>query len=113
MALIIINQNLFSITNQNLLLALDLQDGKILYAYNIDKLIAKFLDKKEKKNEIKQIMLLNNKIFILTDKNLLRFSLNGKLESMSKLKYRAASDLIFINSSILFLDYSKKLIITD
>ena len=90
---IISNNYLFTVTNQNLLLALNLQNGEIIYGYNIDKLIANFLDKKIKRVEIKKIMLLNNKIFVLSDKNFLyTFSLYGNLEKLNKLPSKSISD---------------------
>lgn len=111
---IISNNYLFTVTNQNLLLALNLKNGEIIYGYNIDKLIANFLDKKIKRVEIKKIMLLNNKIFVLSDKNFLyTFSLYGNLEKLNKLPSKLISDMILIDNSILFLNDKKKLVIID
>ena len=44
---VIINDHLFSITENNLLISLNLTTGKILYSYNINQKIADYLNSKK------------------------------------------------------------------
>ena len=43
---------------------MDLSNGKIIYSYNLEDQLAKFLDSKKRKINIKHMLLVNNKILI-------------------------------------------------
>ena len=82
----ILNNYLFLISKNNFLIAVDLNDGKIIYSYNINDQIADFLKIKKKQVEFKELMFVNNQIFIyLTNSFLLRFDINGRLSDIQKL----------------------------
>ncbi len=107
---IIINDYLFSITKNNLLISLNLVTGKILYSYDINQKIADYLNSKKRKVEVKNIMIVNDKIFIfLKNSYILKFSIYGNLDEIVKLKNALSSEPIFINNTLLYLDKKNKL----
>ena len=107
---IIINDYLFSITKNNLLISLNLATGKILYSYDINQKIADYLKSKKRKVEVKNIMIVNDKIFIfLKNSYILKFSIYGNLDEIVKLKNALSSEPIFINNTLLYLDKKNKL----
>lgn len=111
---IIYDKYIFLVTNQNFLISMNLKNGEIIYAYNFNELIAKYLNKKIKSIDIKKIMILNNDIFILSmNNNLYKLNLRGNVKEIKKLPSKAASDLIFIDDTILYLNNDKKLIIIN
>ena len=107
----IINNNyLFLITKNNLLISLNLIDGKILYAYSIDDQISKFLKIKKKKVSLKGLILINNDLFVLLNNSfLLNFNIKGKLKKIIKLNSSLNTEPIFINKSFLYLDKKNRL----
>ena len=62
---IIISDYLFSITNNNLLVAMNLNNGQIIYSYDINQIIADYLNIKKKKVEFKSFYIVNNDLYIL------------------------------------------------
>ena len=107
---VIINDHLFSITDNNLLISLNLTTGKILYSYNINQKIADYLNSKKRQVEVRNIMVVNDKIFIfLKNSYILKFSIYGNLEEIVKLKNKLNSDPIFVDNTMLYLDKKNKL----
>ncbi|MDC0437645.1 hypothetical protein OAL84_01165, partial [Pelagibacteraceae bacterium] len=110
----IMNNNLFLITKNNLLTATDLDNGNIIYSYDINEKIAEFLNTKKKLVQIKHLMIINDQIFIfLKNSYILKLNINGNLEEINKLPSKLNTNPIFINKSILYLDYKNKLSIVD
>ena len=60
---LMIDNYLFLISKNNLLISLNLIDGKIIYSYDINDLIAKYYNVKKRKVAIQSLMILNDKIF--------------------------------------------------
>ena len=111
---LIYNDVLFLISKNDLLISLNLITGEILYSYNINQLIADFLNLKKKKVQFKSLMIANDKIFVfLNNSFLLKFKINGDLEEISKLPSKINTQPIFINSSMLYLDKKNKISIID
>ncbi len=111
---LIYNDVLFLISKNDLLISMNLITGEILYSYNINQLIADFLNLKKKKAQFKSLMIANDKIFIfLNNSFLLKFKINGDLEEISKLPSKINTQPIFINSSMLYLDKKNKISIID
>ena len=109
---IIINNVLFSISQNNLLLALNLDDGKIIYSYRILNKINKF--KKFDENEIKlnSLMLVNNQIYVfLNNKYILEFNIDGNLNDILKLPNKMNSYPIIVDGSFLYINKKNKLVI--
>ncbi len=108
---ILINNYLFSITKSNMLLALDLVSGNIIYSFNLNKKIADFLKVKKKNVEIKSFVIANDHIFVfLKNSFFLKLNINGELMNIDKLPSKINSKLIFINNSIVYLNNKNKII---
>ena len=110
----ILNDYLFLITKNNLLVSFNLKNGKIIYSYDVNQKIAKFLNTKKKNVKFKELALVNNKIFIfLKNSYILKFNINGELEKISKLPSKLNTQPIFINNSMIYLDYKNKISVVD
>ncbi len=106
--------NLFLVTKNNLLVCMNLKDGKILYSYDINQKIADFLKIKKKKVQFKSMMLADNKILIfLNNSYLLKFEADGKLKKVSKLPGKLNTYPIIANNSILYFDNKNKLVVIN
>ncbi len=111
---LVIENYLFLITKNNLLIATDLNDGKIIYSYDINQKVADFIGSKKKKLGIKNIMMLNGKLTLfLKNSYVLNFNINGTLEKLYKLPARIYSEPIIIDDSILFINNKNKISILD
>ena len=110
----IIHKNyLFLITNKSFLVAIDLNNGKIIYSYDLNQKVADFLDTK-KKIFLESMILVNNQLFIfLKNSYIIKIDMNGNINSIQKLKEKINSIPIFIDSSLLYLNSKNKLIIVD
>ena len=111
----LINNNLaFFVTKNDFLIAVNLDNFEILYSQNLISQVAKYLDSKEKNLNFKNMMLINNDIYLfLKNSFVLKFKNTGKLDSINKLPSRLKSMPIIIDSSILYLNFKNKLIIVD
>ena len=111
----VVNKNyIFLVSETNLLIALDINQKKIIYSYDINEKIAKFLNTKKKNVYYKDIMLVNDKIFIfLKNSYYLIFNVYGEIENVRKLPTKIYSVPIFINNSILYLNNKNKISVID
>ena len=110
---IINGEYIFFLTSNNFLIASNLENGNILYAYNLENNLSKLL-KTKKKLEFNEFFLANNKIFIfLNNSYIVTFNINGKLEEINKLKSKMKTKPIFVNGSIFYLNKKNKLKIID
>ena len=111
---VISNNYLFLITKNNLLVSIDLVNGNIVYSYDINEKISKFLNTKKYKVNFKNIMLINNNIFIfLKNSYILKLNIDGELKKVFKLPSKISSKPILIDDSILFINEKKKLFIVN
>ncbi len=63
---------------------------------------------------VKSFSILNNNLYIFLDNSFfIKFSSDGKVQSVSKLPAKMNSDPIFIDGSIIFFDKKNKLIILN
>ena len=111
----IIHNNIgFFVTNNSLLVAVNLDNYQILYSKDINLQVAKFLNAKKRNLNFKDIMLLNSEIFIFLENSfILNFENNGELKDVKKLPSKIYSSPILIDNSILYLNLRKKLIILN
>ena len=110
----IIGGYLFLISKNNLLISFDLKKGKIVYSYNINQEIAKFLDTKPKTAQFKNLVMADDHILIfLKNSFVLKFTLNGAIKDIYKLPSKINSNPIFVDGSILYLDFKKKLSVVN
>ena len=111
---IILKDYLISITKNDLLVLMNINNGKIIYSYDVNQMIANFLDTKKKKIEIKNIFFVNNKIMVLLKNSyVIYFNINGIVEDVFKLSSKINTNPIIINGSLLFFDFKNKLSIVD
>ena len=84
----IIHKNyLFLITNKSFLVAIDLNNGKIIYSYDLNQKVADFLDTKKKKIFLESMILVNNQLYIfLKNSYIIKIDMNGNINSIQKLK---------------------------
>ena len=110
----IIENYLFLITNNNLLISVNLETGKIIYSLDINQKIANFLNTKKKKVTYKNFFIANEKILIfLKNSYVLIFNLNGNLEKIKKLPSKLNTSPIFINDSIIYINKKNNIIIVN
>jgi len=106
----IISNYVFLITKNNLLVSINLNDGKIIYSYNINQKISEFLNIKKKSVEYKDLMIINSQIYIfLKNSYILTFDLKGKLLEIKKLPTKIKTYPIIIDGSILYMDRNNRL----
>ncbi len=111
---IVINNHLFVLTKNNFLISLDLKSGDYVFSYNLNQRVADYLKSKKKRAQYKNIMFINNKLFIfLKNSYVIKIKTNGEIEDVIKLPSKIYSDPIIANSLIYFLGPSKKLTIVD
>ena len=111
---LISNKHTFIITKNNLLVSINLNNGNIVYSYDINEKISEFLNTKKYKVEFKNIMLINSEVFIfLRNSYVLKFNINGELKEVLKLPSKIRSQPILIDDAILYLNTKKQLSIVN
>ena len=111
---IIMNDILFLITNNNLIIAMSITSGKIIYSYDVNQKIAEYLKLKKNTVKFKNMIIANNKLTIfLKNSYILKFNINGNLEEVNRLPSKINTNPIFIDSSILYLDFKNKISIVN
>tara|TARA_B100001059_G_scaffold235983_1_gene284044 strand:+ start:3312 stop:4640 length:1329 start_codon:yes stop_codon:yes gene_type:complete len=108
---LVIDDYIFLISKNNLLISMNIKTGKIIYSYDLNRLISKFLNTKKKSVNFKKIMLANNKLIIFS-KNayILKIDLTGILESVDKLPSAMNTHPIIIDNTLLYVNNSNKLV---
>ena len=108
---LLINNYLFLISNNDLLISFDMINGQIIYSYNINKKISEFLKIKQKEAQFKFITMANNTLFIILKNSfVLKFSIDGTLKKVYKLPSKIKTNPVFVNNVILFLNSKNKLL---
>lgn len=111
---LIINNNLFIITKNNLLISFNMEKGEILYSYNINEKIAEFLSTSKKKVKFNNLFFANDKLFIfLKNSYVLELKINGNIDNIVKLPSKINSHPIFVNKSMIFLNSKNKITIIN
>ncbi|MDC1130305.1 PQQ-binding-like beta-propeller repeat protein [Pelagibacteraceae bacterium] len=111
---IIINNYLFSITKNNLLIAMNIDNGKIIYSLNINQEIANFTGTKKKEVQFKNFFFSNNKLMIfLKNSYVIYFKTDGTVVDIFKLPSKLNTNPIIINKSLFYLDSKNKLSIVN
>ncbi len=109
---LIIDNYLFLVTKNNLLISLELKTGEIIFSYNMKSHLSKFLKIDKKQIEYKNLLVLNNSIFVfLKDNYLLQYSINGQFKDFYKLPSRIHSQPILIDNFIIYLGNKNKIFI--
>ena len=91
-------------------------EGKVLglAAYDVNQKIAEYLKLKKNTVKFKNMIIANNKLTIfLKNSYILKFNINGNLEEVNRLPSKINTNPIFIDSSILYLDFKNKISIVN
>ena len=111
---ILVNQHLFLITNNNLLVSIDTQKVEIVYSYDINKKVAEFFNTKKKKIDFKNFLIVNNQLFVFLENSyLLKFKIDGSLENVLKLPNKIKTNPIFLNNSLIYSDFKNRISILN
>ena len=111
---IVTNNYIFIITDNNFLVSMSLQTGAIIYSYEISQKVAKFINSKKKNLDIKNLMLVNNALFIfLNNSYIVKFNIKGEIDETIKLPSYLNSHPIFIDSFLLYLNKKNKLLLIN
>ena len=93
---------------------MNVNNGRIIYSYNINKKIADLLNTKKKNVSFKDIILVNDNVFIFLDNSyILKFDIYGDLNEVSKLPTKLHSQPIFVNQSIISSSSRNRISIID
>ncbi len=108
----ILNNNyIFLISKNNFLIAMKLQNGKIIYSYDLADKVARYLNSKKKKLDIKNFYMINNKIFIfLQNSYVIQLNITGEIDKIIKLPSSLATYPIIIDNLLLYLNRKNKII---
>ena len=108
---VILGDYLFIVTKDKFLISLNTLSGEIIYSYDLNLKIAKFLNSKKKNAEFQNLMILNNKIVIfLKNSFILILKINGELEQIKKLSSKIITTPIIIDKSLIYLNKKNKII---
>ena len=111
---LVINNYLFLISKNNFFISFNLNTGKIIYSFDINKKISDFLNISKKKAEFKNIFMMNNKIFIfLKNSYVMVLELSGNIEKITKLPFKLNSEPILIKDSMIYFDYNNKISVVN
>ena len=111
---IVSGQNIFLITEDHLLVCLNVSTGKINYSINVSNKIAKFLETKSKSINIKSLSLVNKNLYVfLNNSYIVKFNVNGTIQKIDKIPINMNTSPIFVNDSILYLNKKNQLIILN
>ena len=110
----ILKDYFISITNNGLLIVMNKNSGKIIYSHDINHKIASFLKTKKKSINIKNILIVNNKIMLFLENSyVVYFNINGSVDDIFKLPSKLNTNPIIINNSLLYLDLKNKLSVVN
>ena len=86
-----------------------MSNGKIFYSLDINQEIANYLKSKKREVQIKNMMLVNNEIFIfLKNSFILKFDLNGNLKEIEKYTNKFNTFPIIIDGSMVYFDFKRE-----
>lgn len=110
---LVFNKYIFLISKNNYLISLDI-NGNIIYSYDLDNKLANFIKTKKKTLNIKNMMIVNNGIFIfLNNSYLIKLKIDGEIEEVIKLASNIGSHPIIINDKLLYLNKRNKLFVLN
>ena len=109
---LIIDGYFFLITKNNLLICIGLKNGEIIYSYNINNELSKFLNIKKKKVEFRNMFILSNNIYVfLNDTYFIKYDIKGRFKDFKKLPSKIQSLPIVIDNFILYLNNKNKIFV--
>ena len=111
----IINNNfVFLLTKNNLLVALNLRDGEIIYSLDLAQETANFLSTKKKNLIIKNILMVDDKIFVfLKNSYVIKLDIYGKIVSIIKLPSKLKTQPIIVDNKLFYINKKNKLFVVN
>ena len=111
----IINNNfVFLLTKNNLLVALNLRDGEIIYSLDLAQETANFLSTKKKNLIIKNILMMDDKIFVfLKNSYVVKLDIYGKIVSIIKLPSKLKTQPIIVDNKLFYINKKNKLFVVN
>ena len=111
----IINNNfVFLLTKNNLLVALNLRDGEIIYSLDLAQETANFLSTKKKNLIIKNILMIDDKIFVfLKNSYVVKLDIYGKIVSIIKLPSKLKTQPIIVDNKLFYINKKNKLFVVN
>ncbi len=110
---LVVSKYVFLLSENDLLIAINLENGKIIYSLNFKNNINKY-DLSKKKLTYKNLLLLNNHIYIFLENSYyFKTDIFGKVVETNKLPSSIISNPIVANGSIIYLNKNKKILIVD
>ena len=107
---LIINDHFFTITKNNLLVSMEVSTGKIIYSYNINEKIAKFLNSKKRNAPIQNLMMADDRLIIfLNNSYYLKTNIYGEIIEIKKLPSALNSNQIIVNGFLIFINKQNKI----
>ena len=111
---IINNDFVFLLTKNNLLVALNLRDGEIIYSLDLAQETANFLSTKKKNLIIKNILMVDDKIFVfLKNSYLIKLDIYGKIVSIIKLPSKLKTQPIIVDNKLFYINKKNKLFVVN
>ena len=111
---IINNDFVFLLTKNNLLVALNLRDGEIIYSYDLAQKTADFLNTKKKNLIIKNILMADNKIFVfLKNSYVIKLNIYGKIINIFKLPSKLKTKPIIVDNKLFYISKKNKLFVVN
>ena len=111
---IINNGFIFLLTKNNLLVALNLRDGEIIYSYDLVQETANFLNTKKKNLVIKNILMADDKIFVfLKNSYVIKLNIYGKIVNIIKLPSKLKTQPIIVDNKLFYINKKNKLLVVN
>ena len=111
---IINNDFVFLLTKNNLLVALNLKDGEIIYSLDLAQETANFLSTKKKNLIIKNILMVDDKIFVfLKNSYVIKLDIYGKIVSIIKLPSKLKTQPIIVDNKLFYINKKNKLFVVN
>ena len=108
------DKNLFLISENNLLVCIDMKSNKIVYSLDLNEMLANYLKTKKKTINIKYFSLTNNNLILfLNNYYAIQLSSKGLIKNIEKLKEEIQTVPIFIDNSLIYFNKKNKLIILN
>ena len=93
---------------------MELKSGEIIYSYNLNDKVASFINSDSKFLDIKNLMLVNNEIYIfLKNSHLIKLSINGNINEIVKLPSSLNTYPIFANGHLVYLNKKNQIIVLN
>jgi len=110
----IVDDYIFIISDNNLLISIEISSGKIIYAYKINEIITNNSKLKNKDIGIRLLRFINNSIFIFLDNSyIVKLSPDANFKEIYKLPQKIQSNPIFLQKLMLYISHNNKLIVLN